>query len=389
MKSLLCIFFSIIFLPLAKAAEWKIDAAVKQNISFDDNVRMREKAKGSFIYQLAPSVNFSYKTDVSGIDARVDYGIQRYLSIKELDRDSQRYNLKGYYLTQRSYWGLNLFLGMEPTRNSAEQDSGDFGSDAEKLTRSIAPVFSYSLTEIDTLTLSASYLETSFSTDDFSDYENSNINLTWEHQWTTRYSNSLSIFYSSFDSISLNDDLTQETSSKSYGVNLSSTYWWSENLQVLSTWGIRMTASKNTFANNLLKEESFGFLSDTVIKYKGENYLLTFNLNRSLAPSSRGQLNEQNKIGLSLNYDINERLFTRIQGNYQTSESASSNADETRIRTNLSLQSSLNWKMARDWTISANYRYQQQDRDVENSKAASNLFMLSINYNWQGLSVAR
>ena len=377
------------FLPLAKAAEWKMDASVKQKVSFDDNVRMRKNGKGSFIYQLTPSVNFSYKTDFSGIDARVDYGIQRYLSIKELDRDSQRYNLNGYYLTERSYWGLNLFLSMEPARNSAEQDSGDFGSDAEKLTRSIAPLFSYNLTEIDTLTLSPSYSEASFSTNDFSDYENSNINLAWEHQWSTRYSNSLSIFYSSFDSISLNDDLTQKTSSKSYGINLSSTYWWSENFQILSTWGIRMIASENTFANDMLKEESFGFLSDTVIKYKGENYLLTFNLNRSLAPSSRGQLNEQNRIGLNLNYDISERLSTRIQGNYQTSESASSNADETRTRKNLSLQSSLNWKMARDWTISASYRYQQQDRDVENSKAASNSLMLSINYNWQGLSVAR
>jgi len=389
MKSLLCIFFSIIFLPFAKAAEWKIDASIKQNISFNDNVRMRKNAKGSFIYQLIPSVNLSYKTDVSGIDARVDYGVQRYLSIKTLNRNSQRYKLKGYYLTQKSYWGLNLFLSRQPARNSAVQDSGNFGSNAEKLTRSIAPLFSYKLTEINTLTLSSSYLATRYSTNDFSDYTNSNINLAWEHQWTTRYSNSLSVFYSSFNSINLKNNLTRKTSSKSYGINLSSTYWWSENLQILSTWGIRMIASENTAANNLLKKESFGFLSNTVIKYKGENYLLTFNLNRSLTPSSRGRLNEQNRIGLNLNYNISERLSTRIQGNYQTSQSASSNANKTSTRKNLSLQSSLNWKMARDWTISASYRYRQQDRDVENSKAASNSFMLSINYNWQGLSVAR
>ena len=389
MKFLLCIFLSLVFLPLAKAAEWKIDAAVKQNISFDDNVRMRENAKGSFIYHLIPSVNFSYKTEVSAIEANIDYGIQRYSSIKELNKDSQRYNLKGYYLTQKSYWGLNLFLGIEPTRNSAEQDSGDFSSDAERIMQSIAPLFSYNLTEIDTLTLSSSYSEISYSTNKFSNYKNSNINFAWEHQWTMRYSNSLSVFYSSFDSISLNDNLTQKTSNKSYGINLSSSYWWSENLQILSTWGIRMTASENTSANDFLKEKSFGFLSDTVIKYKGENYLLTFNLNRSLAPSSRGQLNEQNKIGLNLNYEISERLSTRIQGNYQTSESASSNADETKTRKNLSLQSSLNWKMARDWSVSASYRYQQQDRDAGTPKVASNSFILSINYNWQGLSVAR
>jgi hypothetical protein len=278
---------------------------------------------------------------------------------------------------------------MMPARDSAEQDSGDFDTNAEKLTRSIAPFFSYNLTELDTLSLSSNYSETSFSSDDFSDHENLNITFAWKHQWTTRYSNSISIFYSRFDSISLNDDLTRKTNSDSYGANLSSTYLWSENLEISSTWGIRMTLSENTLGSNLVKSEGFGFLSDTAIKYKGENYLVDFNFSRSLVPSSRGNLNEQNRVSLSLRYDMTKRLSTRVRGSYQNSESASSNSDETRIRENLLLQSSLNWKMARDWTISASYRYRQQDRGTENSKAASNSFMLSINYSWQGLRVAR
>lgn len=389
MKLLLCILFSILFLPLAKAAEWKMNAAVKQNISFDDNVRMREDATGSFIYQIIPTANFSYKTETSAIEANINYGIQRYLSIKELNRNSQRYNLKGYYSTERSYWELNLSLTTAPARNTAQQDSGNFSSNAEKSTRSIAPVFSYNLTELDTLTLSPSYSTTSYSTDNFSDNDNTKITLALKHQWTIRYTNSLSIFYSKFDSVKSGDDLTRKTNSDSYGINLASTYLWSENLQISSTWGIRMTGSENTIGNNTLKTEGIGFLSNSIIKYTGENYWLTFNLNRSLVPSSRGQLNEQNRVGLKLNYDMSYYLSTNIQGLYQTSESASSNSDETRVRKNLSLKSSLNWKIAKDWTFSASYRYRQQDRSTENSKANSNSFMLSINYNWQGLSVAR
>ncbi len=389
MRPLLCVLFSILFLPLAKAAEWKVDATVKQNLSFDDNVRMSENPKSSFIYKLIPTINLAYKTETVGIDASINYGIQRFLSIKELDRNFQKYSLNSYYVTERSNWGLNLLLSMTPARDSAAQDSGDFDTNAEKLTRSIAPFFSYNLTALDTLSLSPSYSETSFSSDNFSDYENSNITFNWKHQWTTRYSNSISLFYSRFDSISSGDILTRKTKSDSYGANLSSTYWWTENLKISSTWGIRMILSENTLGSNLAKSEGFGFLSDTAIKYRGENYLVDFNFSRSLVPSSRGNLNEQNRVSLSLNYDLSKRLSTRVRGSYQSSKSASSNSNETRTRENLLLQSSLNWKMARDWTISASYRYRQQDRGTENSKAASNSFMLSINYNWQGLRVAR
>ncbi len=389
MRPLLYVLFSILFLPLVKAAEWKVDATVKQNLSFDDNVRMSENPKGSFIYKLIPTANFSYKTETVGIDASITYGIQRFLSIKELDRNFQKYSLNSYYATERSNWGLNLLLSMTPARDSATQDSGDFDTNAEKLTRAIAPFFSYNLTELDTLSLSPSYSKTSFSSDNFSDHENSNITLGWKHQWTTRYSNSISLFYSRFDSISLGNNLTRKTKSDSYGANLSSTYWWTENLKISSTWGVRMTSSENTLGSNLIKSGGFGFLSDTEIKYRGENYLVNFNFSRSLVPSNRGSLNEQNRISLNLNYDLSKRLSTRVRGSYQSSKSASSNSNETRTRENLLLQSSLNWKMARDWTISASYRYRQQDRGTENSKAASNSFMLSINYNWQGLRIAR
>jgi len=305
----------MIALSIAQAAEWKVDAAIKQNISFDDNVKMTEKAENSLIYALTPTINFSRRTEVSAINAKINYGIQRYLSIKELNRNLQRYDLSGDYLTARSFWKLALFLSITPARDTAVQDSGNFSSNATKLTRSIAPLVTYQVTERDRLIVSPSYSKVTYSSSDFSDYNNSRINFSWEHQWTERYSNAVNWFYSTFDSINLGDNITRETTSSSYGVNLSTTYWWSENLKLSSTLGLRVTESKNTLGNRLEKTSGIGFLSDAAANYKGENYSINFNFSRSLVPSSNGQLNEQNRVSLNVNYKITEKLSADFFGN--------------------------------------------------------------------------
>jgi len=376
-------------LSITQAAEWKVDATVKQTLSFDDNVRMTETAEDSFIYALSPTIKFSHKTEVSEINAKINYGIRRYLSIEELNRNLQRYDFSGNYSTERSFWKLNMSLSLSPARDSAAQDSGDFTSNAEKLTRSIVPLFTYQLTELDRLIFASNYSEVSYSSNDFSDHENARINLSWEHQWTERYLNSINLFYSTFDSVSLGDEITRKTSSNTYGANLSSTYEWSENLQFSSTLGIRATESKNISGNRLEKYNNIGFLSNTAINYKGENYSANFKLSRSLIPSSNGQLSEQNRLSLNFNYEITENLSTGIFGSYQNSISASSNSNVNGKRENISVKPSINWKMSRDWKVSASYRYRQQNRGGENKATSSNLFMLSINYNWQGLAVAR
>ncbi|MDQ7090841.1 MAG: hypothetical protein Q9M50_09370 [Methylococcales bacterium] len=372
-------------IPTVHSAEWSMDAKIKQSTSYDDNVRMEENGKGSLIYKLTPALNFSHKTEISEISGSINYGIQRYLSISSFNQDSQKYQLKGNYKTERSYWSGNVSLNMAPVRNTAEEDSGNFTSNAEKMTRSVALFYAYQLTELDRLTLLPSYSENTYSKGDFSDNKNSNISLAWSHEWTERYSSSISVFYSTFSS----QNSTRATLSNSYGINYSSTYWWSENLQLSSSLGVRMTASENRLANFVDKTKGMGFLSNTAINYKAELYRVKLNVSRSLVPSSTGQLNEQNRVSLNLDYDLSEHLTAGFLVSYQVSKSASSNSDQTSVRKNSVLQPSINWKIARDWRISANYRYRQQDRGSDSAVVASNSVMVSINYNWQGLSIAR
>ena len=373
----------------ANAAEWTVGASINQNISFNDNVQMQKEAKGSVIYQIVPVINFAHKTEISQIQATASYGTQRYLDIPELDRNLQNYSFGSYYLTERSRWGLNATFNVDPARNTATQDSGNFISNAEKITWSVSPSVSYKLTELDSLNLLPSYSKTTYSTNDFSDNEYSGISLTWERQWTEGYSSSINLAYSKFDSTGSGSSLGTGTNSNSYSINVSNTFRWSENLTLAGTLGGRLTESENKTFFGTSKNSSTGLLADVAISYKGENYSTAFNLSRSLTPSSTGQLNEQSRVGLNLHYDITERLSASALGSYQTTKSASSN-EESISRKNFSIQPAINWKMVQDWTISASYSYNQQDSGTQNGGAVdSNLFMVSINYNWQGLSFSR
>lgn len=395
--------FLVISTTSSIAAEWSLNAAIKQDIGYDDNVRMSSKdPQSSFLYHLTPVVNFSHRTPVSDLSANASYGYQHFFDISELNRDFQNYGIVGQYRMERISWALASTLSIAPARDSAEEDSGVFGVDAEKTNRTINPSVTYQLTQLDSLNFAPSYSDASYSTDDFSDSVNMGLNLGWTRNWTERYSSSLSIFYSNFKSSRNSSINGLETTSDSIGINLSSSYLLSEKWDIYGTIGGRVTESDTDFItilgkNSIKNKTKAGFLLDAGFNYNGESLSAQFNVNRSLVPSSQGQLNEQSRISLNLDYQITERLSVGMLSSYQESESASldgqtesSSLDEQlNNRKNLTIQPSLSWKLNPDWALSTSYRYRYQDRSGNEKAADSNSVMLSINYQWPGLSIAR
>ncbi|MBE8232163.1 MAG: hypothetical protein HAW67_00395 [Endozoicomonadaceae bacterium] len=409
MKKYLFILVLSLCFSAGYAAEYKMEATIDQDVFYDDNVRLSENSEGSFGYMLTPVIYFSRHTENLQIGADASYGIQRYLDIDNLDQEVQRYGLQTNYTTERSSWGLNSGLSIVPIRNDAEEDSGDFATNAEKLTWSVSPSFSYQFTERDGLILSASHSDTSISSMDsssgsLSDSTNQNINIAWQRRWTERYSSTLSVFYSRFESMPTSSVGT-ETTSNSYGVNFSTTFNFLENWEIEGTIGGRTTESESTVgmlvplnpmdpmgAMGILTSKetnsSMGFLSDTAINYTGERLSGSIYWNRSLTPSSQGQLNDKNAVGLGLGYQLTQRLDANLGASYQITESASS--DDAITRENINFRTSMSWQMLPDWTLVGAYRYRWQDSGASDQATVnSNSFTLSINYNWPGLSISR
>ena len=382
---LLCMFPS-----LSYSAAWTLAGTVDQSLGYDTNVRMRGDQQGSFEYKITPVLTFSRKTETTEIQADASYGTQVYTDIVGLDQDNQKYGISGLYRMERFVWGLSGGYSVTPTRNTAINDSGDFNASSENTTWSVSPSLTYKASERDSLVLSPSYSESSFTGADaatFRNRNNININLGWQHAWTERYSTTSSVFYSTSDSQRGSTAAETQTSFDSVGINLSNTYKLSEQWNLNGTIGIRHTESEIDF----LKSSSFGFLAGSSIDYKGENFSSGVNFNRSLVPSNQGQLQEQTGVGLNLSYKFAEHLSAGFNTSYQ--ESTRINEIDQSTRTNITVQPSVHWHIAPEWTLTGSYRYRSQEGTVSTTRPTgsvdSNLFMLSINYNWQGLNISR
>jgi hypothetical protein len=385
MKFLQGIFLYAISLSVVIAAEWGMEASVDQSLAYDDNVEMAQEEEGSFIYRISPRMNFFRKTEVSEIHTGIHYGLQRYFSLKALNSHSQQYNFGGSYLTERTRSGFNFSYSIAPARDTAEEESGDFSSSGgSRSTYSLAPSFTYQLTELDSLSFSPNYSKTTYASGGFSNNTSSGASLALNHRWTERLANGADIFYSKFDSSGDN----QSSTSHSYGANLSAHYDWSETFQFSGSLGIRMTDSFNDALSGSINTQSTGFLSNLGVNYKGEYYGGSFAWSRSLVPSAQGALNNQDRLSFEAYYTFTARLSSRFSASYQRSESITETSGTTSnsIRENIVFSPTLNWAMTPDWRMAMSYSYRSQRQ--ENSTDA-NLFMLSINYKWPGLSLSR
>ncbi|WAK01150.1 hypothetical protein [Methylobacter sp. YRD-M1] len=384
------------------AAEWIVDGTVNQSLSYNDNVRMLpENAEGSVVYNLTPTLNFARMTEVWDIQGRASYGVQHYTDIEELDQNPQDYGLSTVYRTERSNTGLSASYSIVPSQNFAEQDTGNFATNAKRNNLTVTPTYSYRFTELDSLISSASYSKSTYSNpgsgnndtiiNNFNDNEVKSINVGWQRQWSELFAQSISVFYSNYNSTGrINSE------SNSYGINLTSSYQLSEEWQFSGTIGGRITDTSidTVIIPGLLtainQNTSEGFLTDIGVHYKGENLSSNFGLSRSLVPSGQGQLTEQTRVSLDFSYRITERLSSGLTASYQETDSVSDiNGGLGQSRTNTWVSPNINWELTQDWLLSASYAYRNQDRKNPDRTADSNIFMLTINYNWPGLSISR
>jgi OMPG-porin 1 family len=378
---------------ISYAAEWSVKGNVAQSFGYDDNVRMSPTApQGSFEYKIIPTIRFQHRTESTEVIGNASYGTQLYTDIPELDQDIQKYGVKGLYKTERIDWGMGFDYSVLPTRNNANEESGDFATVSSNTTWALNPLISYKLSEIDSLVFTPSYRETTFQNTTASSFRNSDtksVNLAWQRQWTELYSSSLSAFYTNFESERGSDSQGLIPSTfNSTGINFSNSYTWIDNWRLTGGIGVRHTESNNPQQGT--NTSSFGFLANAGINYNAESYVTALTFSRSLIPSNFGQLQEQTGVNWHFTYRIDERLTTSLDTGYQNSTLV--NEDSSIERDNLLVQPAVNWMVTPDWKLTGSYRFRTQDLSRSANSVTtsdSNMFMLSINYNWPGFNLSR
>lgn len=374
---------------LVSAEEWLLNGALSQSLGYQDNVRMRQQAQGSYEYFLTPTLN-AFKKDVDwSVGGTASYGLREYTEIKGMSNSPQSYSAMGDYRTERSRWGLNASYSESQSRTTAETDTGDFSSTATVIGRSVSPSYSYSLNATDSINLSGSYYDSVYSGRSFSNNAGESMSLGWQRQWSSLLTQSVSSFYS-------HNAFSGRTqgSTDSYGVNVMLAYQFSPLWDVKGTAGGRISelayGQGSTGLNTSPSSSSTGFLADFSVNYKGALATSSLNLGRSISPSGQGVLSEQTYASLSYGYKFAEHWDASVSGSYRTSQqvgqSQSTNSNSFNNRTNIGFEPRLNWLMSKDWNTSLSYRYQQQSSRYSSD---SNTLMLTVTYNWPGFNISR
>jgi len=380
-----------------QAAEWTIDGRINQEMAYDDNLRMQsgEDKRSSFIYEFLPKLNAGYKSGNTQLTANVGYGVEVYTNKLEAIRQKVNTNVSGSYQTQSVNYGLNVNYSLQPARNTAADDTGNFNSNAARTNWSVSPTIAYTLTEQDTLNASVQYGQSLYSKDDnvtvsdsLADNDNIGFNLAWGHRWSEQYTTSLSTSFSFYDS---NGDL-RKTNNKSYSVTLGNSYQFNEHWNVYLDIGYRYTDSENTLLGVEINHVSQGFLINSALNYTGEVITSGLSFNQSMDPDGNGQLNQRSRVTFNLSYRLTETVTAQTSAQYQKTKSVSTfviNND----RSNINASAALSWKVTPFVFLNASYSYRKQISEQLLSSVVnnpdSNRIMLTLGYNWQGLSLSR
>ncbi len=387
----------LMLMPVAFADGWKVKGALGQTVQYDDNIAMRVDANPAFGYLLSPSFGADWSTSNMSAGITGSGDIRRY--------NDRRWNCEGFslranqqYQTRLQVFSLSGSYRRNCSSSSQISDDGIIRPNSKEETYSITPAWSWQWSALDKFSISPGYSKTSYSTTgpeggsetsllDFQGNETYSLNVSESHTWTRRLSSTGSLFFSRLE---FGNSLKQSV----FGFQVSSQYAITRKWSINAGGGLRWVKSPSgsqSFGDNdngsLLRTE----IANLALNYKDRkaNYSLTYS--RSVSPSALGQLSKYNSVGMSYSYQITRKLDFNISGDFSKNESIGENEFQTNSeRTFYSGSARLTWNFAREWQLSASYRYRRQDYansgdGQEEAGGTSNAVMFSLNYNWNGM----
>ena len=378
--------------PSLWAAEYVVGAEFSPTFSYNDNVRLSEEKEGSFLTRIQPTLLLSRAEANSMITFNTGLIVERYAQLSDLDREDPFANFSGSWNTERSAYGFSAGYSERAQRSIAEEDTGDFASNATVESINLAPTYSYQLTEKDSIYSSYNYSERKYS-DTASDIDNPlgttfNDNTThtltggWQRAWTERFTAGLALTYAMYESEGI-----QQSEYDTYNLAVTSSYLLTEKWTISGQLGYRTLENEITpIVGPTVTDKSTGTLFDLATKYTGEINNISLSISRSLAPSGEGNVNERDRVSFTWDRKLSEVLSFNLMTAYQESQSV--DQFTTTDREYFEVAPSMTWKLKEQLNLRFGYQYRER-KSLESGALDSNMVFLTVGYDWNGLRYSR
>ncbi len=365
------------------AAEWSVTSTLDPSVEYDDNVFLDEQQKSSIHLFSSPTVVLGHALENTSSSLSLGYKLDRYTSLSELDTENPFARLNSNYQWERSSVGLNASYVEDTTRTDAENDTGDFTTQSIVKTKTLAPSYSYQLTERDNLSLNGTYTEREYSTTDFSDNETKSLTMGWQRQYTERLNGGVSATVSNYKSEGVNSSSENDN----YNLSLTAGYQWSETWQFSGQVGVRQLKSEQTSFGVTDKNNSSGSSFNFSASHQTELDNITVSISRALSPSSSGDVNEQQGLTVNWSRQLADTLTANLSASYQETTSASEDSNDDK-RENISFSPSLRWQFERNLGLNLTYNYREQ-KETDQADVDGNAVSLTLIYDWDGIRASR
>lgn len=383
--------FSVLYLVVfpAHAGRWFVEPTASLRGMYDDNVRLETtNILSDQSAQFTLDSRFGYRDELSETKLQVQLDSERFASLEDLDGDDQKLGLESTFRFGLNRFGLTAAYERDGTRNTEQTTTGLIQTRHRRILRTLTPFWEYQISERSSLF--ANYYHTDVSYDSEApqvDYLYKGAVLGVSHSLSEAVQLRGQLGYSKFEV----DENSTIQKTKSFNVGLF--YQLSEKMVWSVSAGQRKTESAFQELTFFPATLSFGFESqsvtsttsqlDTSLEAIRETGSIKVQLGISEQPSGDGRLLQTSRLALYFKHKISEKLSLGLDLAAYINETGGGLSIDSDDREYFMVKPAVYWRLSEWWSISADYRYRQQEFTSSNSGVAeSNAFFISLSYVW-------
>ena len=367
-------------LPRSAAEGWLVDGKLSQQFAYDDNVRLATRdAQEVGISVTSPSIVVSRTAHDLQLTGTGEVRAAHFFGANELDSVDPRASLEGRKMLERGVVALAGAFARQSTLESELGDTGVLSENGRRISYNLQPSFQYSLTRVDTISMSAGYTDVTYKNATLIDYHSYSADVTWSHLLTRR----LTFLTSSFATLYRSEDIL-DTRTQIYGAQTGLTYLPFEHWSGTLTGGLRYVSAKNSAPDlpffNSADGSSFGFLFNASVSYTAPQFRMDLSAQRSIDPSGFGSTVERDLVEGNIRHQIQEQLWIYLVGYFQRDRRGGGLGG--RDRQYYLIEPGLRWELSRNIGVKAAYRYRAQEYESPSRRADSNNVSLTLTYDF-------
>ncbi len=338
----------------ATGFDWNRDYGVDATVERNDNFRLTEDDPiETSSLSLGVFADLQGASEISNL--RFAIGAKGTNYSESSIEDSENYYLLLDTDRRGERWSgtFNLSYDLKPTTETELLDTGVL-LDGERKSVGVTPGISYQLNERNSIYTNLSFLDVTYDTVSYTDYNNTSVSVGWINQFSEVSEASLNGSYAEY-----NPDDGDTTTITSLNVS----YQW--NTSEATAYNLTLGSAERDRSGETDRDGNSSFsINHSLDDRNGFSFLV----GRGYVGSGAGEVRYESNLNLRWDHAVAERMQFNL-----TAEGVRS--DE---RDYIGIIAGGRHQYTREISFAANYRYRVQQRD--NNDADSNSILLSISY---------